>query len=785
MIRRPPPPRADASDIGSLNASRLAVELDALPPPPLCDNFDDRSAGDDQARGDGALLLLPGSRLGDYELLDEIARGGMGVVYRAVQRGLDRIVAVKVIRDSALAGPDDVARFKAEAAAAAGLRHPHIVAIHEVGSYRGRHFFSMDYIDGTSLATHAREQPLSAGAAAALVVTIAGAVQAAHDQGVLHRDLKPSNVLMDRAGQPHVTDFGLAKRLAGGSELTSTEQVLGTPSYMPPEQARADRGQIGFASDVYSLGAILYELLTGRPPFRGDTALATIQQVLESEPVSPRRLNPAVSRDLQTICCKCLEKAPGNRYASAQALADDLNRFLRQEPILARRITAFGRSAKWARRRPAVTALLVAVLLVAIAGISGILWQWHAAADARDKLGRALQAKSRLFTEAEAARQQADRSARASQRVSEILIEVCQGTDRTGTISDFFLTTPDASAERISGVGLLDRAAGHVAALGDAPLAQAELMNTLGVVYLSLGQLEKAADMLQSARDVRQPLDAVDGPAAAKSLAYLGVLRYLQGRYDEAEQLAQEVLASDHADVTDEDQVLLLGMLELELDESDATIREVERLVLAASHEEKRLGPQAHRQRALLLGYLSLIRERRNEHKLAVPLAHRIQESIGRVEGSEHFQQPFVRWVAGMVAIQLEQREFGIAQVRGAVADLRREVGDAHPTMQIFLPEMARLFEMLFVTRGDPWFADRAEEFYRIALECLQQGCGRQPRAAMCMERLAGLLEKRNRNDEAARLLGEALTIRTAILGTEHRDTIRTQQALSGVKEGG
>lgn len=331
-------------------------ELDALPPPPTS-----------QAPLTGG-LEVPFRKLGEYELLEEVARGGMGVVYKARQRSLDRIVAVKMILDSVLPRPEDVARFQSEAAVAARLQHPNIVAIHEVGRHEGRHFFSMDYIEGPSLAEYTRQNPLTPLAAARLVRTISQAVQAAHDQGILHRDLKPSNVLIDAQEQPHVTDFGLAKRLEGDSQLTGTAQILGTPSYMPPEQARGEQGQVGFASDVYSLGAMLYETLTGRPPFRGDSPVATIRQVLETEPVSPRRLNPAVTVDLETICLKCLEKEPARRYPTAQALADELDRFARGVPIQARPIGPLARGWRWCRRNLSMSLALLLLLMLAVGG---------------------------------------------------------------------------------------------------------------------------------------------------------------------------------------------------------------------------------------------------------------------------------------------------------------------------------------------------------------------------------------------------------------------------------
>ncbi len=356
-------------------------------------------------------LVIPG-----YEILDELGRGGMGVVYKARQTNLNRLVALKMILAGVHAGKSELARFHAEAAAVARLQHPNIVQIHEIGEAAGKPFFSLEYIAGGSLASKLNGTPLAPRHAAEIAQTLARAIHVAHQQGIVHRDLKPANILLAVASDtrstpelteynwpqttiPKISDFGLVKNLDDDSAQTQSGAVLGTPSYMAPEQANGEIKKIGPRTDVYSLGAILYEMLTGRPPLRGITVVETLDLVRHQEPVSPHSLVPRLPTDLETVCLKCLQKDAARRYATAQDLADDLQAFLENRPIQARPISSWERSIKWAKRRPAVAASLAVIVLVTAVGFGLVTWHWQQAVAARktaeEQRQQALQALQR------------------------------------------------------------------------------------------------------------------------------------------------------------------------------------------------------------------------------------------------------------------------------------------------------------------------------------------------------------------------------------------------------
>src|SRR6184192_1032334 len=312
--------------------------------------------------------------LGDYKLLEEVGRGGQGVVFRARQKSLNRTVALKVISLGQWASKAHLKRFRIEAEAAAHLEHPSIAPIHEVGERDGSCYFSMKFIEGGQLDEVARREPMPIRQAAELIAKVARTVHYAHEHGILHRDIKPGNILLDAKGEPHLTDFGLARLVETESTVTRTLEVLGTPSYMAPEQAVGNNAAISAVTDVYGIGAVFYQLLTGHPPFAGGTTYQTIKLLLDTEPRQPRLWNPKIDRDLSTICLKCLEKDPKRRYSSALALAEDLERWLKYEPIAARRIGLVARGKKWVRRNP-TRALLAGSLIALIAAVGWNVWK--------------------------------------------------------------------------------------------------------------------------------------------------------------------------------------------------------------------------------------------------------------------------------------------------------------------------------------------------------------------------------------------------------------------------
>jgi serine/threonine-protein kinase len=501
-------PATAARELGAAEARTLPPALgrkNTDGPKALLDATGETSvAGEARQPGEPSCPAIAG-----YEILEELGRGGMGVVYKAWQVRGKRLVALKMILAGEHAGPEAVARFRTEAEAAARLVHPHIVQVHEIGEQGGLPFFSLEFVDGGSLAAKLDGTPLPTRKAAELVLLLARAVEEAHRRGVIHRDLKPANILLTADGQPKITDFGLAKLLVGGVEQTRSGAILGTPSYMAPEQAEGNRIAVGPATDIYALGAILYECLTGRPPFKAESPVDTVVQVVSQEPVPPHHLQPKTPKDLETICLKCLHKQPNKRYATAADLADDLQRFLSDQPIRARPVSQAEKAFRWCRRNPLPAGLAAALGLVLLLGFVLVTHLWlraiaHAAVAAREKTEAEQQ---RTLAEAHAAdalrRQQ---QALAAQRRARQALDDMSST----VVQDWLARQEKLTAAQRS---FLERALSQYEELareaGDTPEARAAVAganHSVGLIRWRLGLKTEAEKAYARAAEILEVL---------------------------------------------------------------------------------------------------------------------------------------------------------------------------------------------------------------------------------------------------------------------------------------
>ncbi len=453
--------------------------------------------------------------LDGYELLSELGRGGMGVVYKALDIRLKRLVALKTILARELATSESLIRFQVEAETVARLQHPNVVQVYTVGERRGLPYFAMEYVEGGSLARKLDGTPWPPVEAARLMEVLARAVDQVHRLGIIHRDLKPGNVLLAADGTPKVGDFGLAKSLAGAGDsgLTGTDTILGSPSYMSPEQAEGKTSGVSPATDVYGLGAIFYELLTGRPPFKASSVLKTLEQVKHTEPVAPSRLVPGLPPDAETIALKCLRKESTERYATAEDLAEDLRRFLAREPIRARPVSHARRAWMWCRRKPALASLAAALVLSLAGGVAGIAWKWR---------------------EAEFQRAEALASADETRAINTFLIDrlLAQASPER-----------NPRGQQVTVLQLLDRASTTVGTeFTGRPRVEAELRSTIGRAYHQLDAMEKADSQLVEALAIRRRLQGESARETLKALGDLGALRMDQGKLAEAEPMLVDSL---------------------------------------------------------------------------------------------------------------------------------------------------------------------------------------------------------------------------------------------------
>jgi tetratricopeptide (TPR) repeat protein len=749
--------------------------------------------------GSAALPAVPG-----YEILQELGRGGMGVVYWAWQSGLHRPVALKMVLAGAHAGPVELARFRTEAEAAARLQHAHIVQIHDIGQHEGRPFLALEYVDGGSLARQLDGTPWPAARAVPLLETLARAIAHAHRQGVVHRDLKPGNVLLTKEGQPKVTDFGLAKLLVGGGDpLTRTGAILGTPSYMAPEQAEGKTQEVGPAADVYALGAILYELLTGRPPFKAATPLETVRLVVSTEPVPPKRLQPGVPRDLETICLHCLHKEPARRYATAEELADDLRRFRTNEPIVARPVGLLERGWKWTRRRPAAAALLGVAVLGLVGGVTGALWYAdRERVRANQERGLRQEAEDQRTRAAQAEQQAKAREAEARAVLGFFKEKVLAaarpqgqegglGTDATiraaldaaePGIAQAFADQPEVEA------AVRDTLGTSYSYLGDPPRAIPQFeralalrqqvlgphhpetlacMNNLASAYRDAGQLDQALPLFEQVRAQRQETLGPDHPETLQSLnnlvqAYLeaGQLDRALPQFEQALARFQETLGLDHP-------LTLTCMHNLAL-AYKATGQRDKALPLfeqALAQRQTKLGPD-HPDTLISLAGLALAYQEAGQLDKALPLLEQALAQQKEKLGPDH---PHTLLSMNNLATAYQdagQREKALPLYEQALAQQKKKLGADHPHTLASMNNLALAYE----AAGQ---RDRALPLYEQALAKLQEKLGPDhPETLTCMNNLASVYRFVGRLDKALPLYEQALAKLQEKLGPDHPSTL-------------
>jgi eukaryotic-like serine/threonine-protein kinase len=706
---------------------------------------------------------------GDYELLGELAHGGMGIVYYARQVSLNRAVALKIIRSGHFAAETEVERFRTEAQAAANLDHPNIVPLYEIGQHDGHHYFSMKLIEGGNLAEwivarqrrpnyreSTNSQFRNQKSEIHLLSAVARAAHHAHQRGVLHRDIKPTNILIDAEGQPHLTDFGLAKLLWRERSTTVTDAIIGTPAYMAPEQAAGDAKGVTTAADIYSLGAILYEFLAGQPPFTGVTPVEILRRVVEEQPIRPSQLHRQLSkhqstispdlnqkseikshksspdRDLETICLKCLDKDPGRRYPTADALADDLDRWLAGEPILARPVTSVERVRKWARRNPAVASLAATACLFFVIGIAGVFWQWRRA---ESNAAQAAEQARRAQASARSARENAARSAQVAQFLKDMLDgvgpSVALGRDTT-----MLREILDRTAERIG------------PSLRDQPEVELELRQSLGEVYHELGEFEAAEAMFRRTLEIREALNQT-GPALAGALVDVAdVLR------SQAHLVSSELIQAHAAARTPPAERVQSKLaqaerfyrLALEIrtalwgDEHPEVADSLEHLATIAYYQRRLPEAEALGRRALAVARQSLA----NDHDSVLSKINNLAMILGDLG-------------------QLDEAE---ALCIETLTAKRRRFSDPHPTLVTVLANLG-----LALKRQGRW-AD-AETVYAEALDMERRlARSEHPNLPALLNELADVLRKQGKLVEAEPLLRESLQVRIRLFGDEHVETI-------------
>ena len=771
-------------------------------------------------------VTIPG-----YELLDELGRGGMGVVYKAHHVHLGRTVALKMIHAGGRASASEMQRFRTEAQAIAKLQDPHIVQIFEVGSHEGTPFFSLEYCNGGSLNKMLKGTPLSNTQAAMLVETLARAIHYAHQNGVIHRDLKPANILLagkdpteSDSGSPQsktftltdpstdsvqektavakITDFGLAKIVDDEQDQTRSGAVMGTPSYMAPEQAEGKTREIGPAVDIYSLGAILYECLTGRPPFRAATTMETLVQVIHNEPVPPRRLQPNCDVDLETVCLKCLQKDPKKRYATAAELAEDLRRYGNGEGVLARPISRAERFWRWCRRNPRVASLMFVLLLVIAGSLFGLTGLYLLAEERRHQAEQdrtaAIKAKkatedalvvarteknnaeiAQKFAEnekrnAEKQRNRAEAETVKARKTADFLLGLFRVSDPIG-LQGYSYFAPAGGSKSLTAEKLLDRGAKRIQTdLETAPGIKADLMDTIGNVYRSLGYFKRSENILLEAHKIRTKHLGEDSPKNSENLFNLGWLYQEMGRFDKAKQCYEESLKLRKDEFGDDHPIIAttqfnLAMLLFQMEEHERAQQLFQDVI---DRRIKQHGTGQHRDVAIAQAGLAALYMDWGDFPSAFPLAMSSLHTFRTVEPDNKVIQSVALFQQAILAEFQSNKQKAKQLLEESVRLAVEEIGPTHPYLVFQYFHLADIADRM----RDPILA---EQYFRKSQDIINSVAPHHPRALVFVKRYSWFLVDRKRIREAGRLYEDYLAKQRETFGPDHPFVAKTLVAYS------
>jgi tetratricopeptide (TPR) repeat protein/tRNA A-37 threonylcarbamoyl transferase component Bud32 len=740
-------------------------------------------------------------QFGEYELLEELGRGGMGVVYKARQMTANRLVALKIIRPEHLSRflPDDrkiaLARFRNEAQAAARLQHDHVVTVYDVGEFEGQSYYAMRYVEGDSLKERVANGPLAPEVAARYLEQVSLGLAEAHAAGILHRDLKPHNIMVDRrTDRAMLADFGLAKLTEGDQELTATSAQMGSPPYMSPEQTR-DSGKVTTASDIYGLGATLYHVLTARPPFQAASAHETLAQVQSQEPVSPRALNAAVPRDLETICLKCLEKDPAKRYSRADDVAAELGRCQRGEPILARPIGRLERAGRWCRRNPVVAGLATLTLLVLVAGLAVsttlaivATQRGQTATERAEKLKQANESLIKAVAAEKAAKEAETKERRlaAAAATAERQAKEAEAVERrrAQVVSDFLqqvFRSPDPSraGRTITVAEVLDGSVKSLAdQLHDEPQTKVALLSAIADAYVGMGLYPDAVQVRRQAHELSLAKLGPKHPETLTTMNNLAIAFHAAGQLDDSLPLQEEVLRRTKELLGAEDPETLPCMNNLAaMYERAGRFSDAVALFKEVLRVNEKIHGKDHPETLRVMNNLAFAQHSAGDVKEAIALYERALKFEIALHGEQQPSTLMTMSNLGMAYADMRRYQEALPLTERALLMRKEKLGEDHPDTLVSMNNLGMLYGKL------GRYAD-ALALNQSTFEAMRTKLGADhPDTLRCMNNLAMSYENTGNASAALPLYEESLRLRTAKYGPDHADTLRAMQNLAQAYE--